>query len=195
MTDTSCRLCSTRARQGDDRCSTEAVLSRVAVKAAMPTETASASSVLRPCPVDSTRTRARVWRARPQPSAVSRWVSGAPSPAAPIHGPARDWSSGGRRSARQPSRLTGTRMMSSGCSDASTAAAVPRCLVRIDRDHDAVGGWCFSHGVVLLLRSTGMSSGRAQQLSASQASLQPLPADGAGPGHKPSKSQPGGRQV
>ena len=44
--------------------STEAVLSRVAVSAAIPTETASASSVLRPCPVDSTRTRARVWRAR-----------------------------------------------------------------------------------------------------------------------------------
>jgi len=152
----------------------------------MPTETASASSVLRPCPVDSTRTRARVWRARPQPSAVSRWVSGPPVRPRPSTAQPRLVQ---RRAAQRPVALAADRNSDDvqRLQRRVNGGRGPRCLVRIDRDHDAVGG--------LLLRSTGMSSGRAHQLSASQASLRPLPADGAGPGHKPSESQPGGRQV
>src|SRR5689334_371608 len=38
--------------------------------------------------------------------------------------------------------------------------------------------------------SQTVNAGRAHQLSALQASLQPLPANGADPGRKPSKSQP-----
>src|SRR6185437_7031024 len=73
-------------------------------------------------------------------------------------------------------------MTSSGCSAASTAAAV----------HDALCGSMamttrsvtevWFNVVVPPLGSTNVSSGRAHQLSALQASLQPLPADGAHPG-------------
>ena len=50
--------CSTDARMAVTAASIVAVFNEVAVIAAIPTETASASSVLRQCPVDSTRTRA-----------------------------------------------------------------------------------------------------------------------------------------
>src|SRR6185312_7954094 len=81
-------------------------------------------------------------------------------------------------------------MTSSGCSAASTAAAV----------HDALCGSMamttrsvtevWFNVVVPPLWLVNVSSGRAHQLSALQASLQPLPADSTGPGRKPSMSQP-----
>ena len=66
--------------------STTAVLSRVAVCAAIPTDRASAWSVLRPCPVDSSRTRRASFAGTSitsMPSAASREVSAAPRPVAP----------------------------------------------------------------------------------------------------------------
>ena len=78
--------CSTSARKTMIASSTATVWRPAAVRAAMPTEVASASSVLRPCPVDSIRTRAAslagtstatIW------SAASQLFRGAPNPLAP----------------------------------------------------------------------------------------------------------------
>ena len=124
-------------------------------QAATPTETASASSVLRPCPVDSTRTRAASLAGTSttsMPSAVNRWVSGAPRPAAPsiaqpgsLHRWANPRSSPvALRADRDPDDVQRLQRGIDG-------GRGPRCLMRIDGDHDTIAGWCFSHGVVFLL--------------------------------------------
>ena len=93
---------------------------------------ASALSFLRPCPVDSSRTRAASFAGTSMTSmrsARSRVVSGAPRPAAPsIAQPALGHWRAKRRSARYPSPLTGTRMVANGCNVPSTAAAVQDAL-------------------------------------------------------------------
>jgi hypothetical protein len=72
--------------QGRMASSTAAVLSRVAVWAVMPTDKASAWSVLRLCPVDSIRApraSSAGTSTTSTPSAASRAVSAAPRPVAP----------------------------------------------------------------------------------------------------------------
>src|SRR4029453_1040743 len=81
-------------------------------------------------------------------------------------------------------------MTSTGCSAASTAAAVHEALCGATAmTTRSVGDVCVKV-VVPPLYLVNVSSGRAHQLSALQASLQPLPAGGAAPGRKPSMSQP-----
>src|SRR4029453_4324475 len=81
-------------------------------------------------------------------------------------------------------------MTSTGCSAASTAAAVHEALCGSTAMTTRSAGEVCVKAVGPPLYLVNVSSGRAHQLSALQASLQPHPADGAGPGHKPSKSQP-----
>ena len=78
--------CSTTARRAVTVAWTAAVFSVRALNAAIPTLTASASSFLRPWPVDNIRTRAASLAGTSTtsaPSARSRAVNGAPRPEAP----------------------------------------------------------------------------------------------------------------
>ena len=78
--------CSTMARRALVAESISALLRVWEVSAAIPTEMASASSFLRPCPVDSSRTREASLAGTSMTSirsARSRVVSGVPRPAAP----------------------------------------------------------------------------------------------------------------
>ncbi|MDT5369351.1 MAG: hypothetical protein QOC62_3782 [Mycobacterium sp.] len=73
--------CSTTARKAVVAASISAVPSACDVSAAIPTDSASASSFLRPCPLDSTRTRAARFAGTSitsMPSVRSSVVSGAP---------------------------------------------------------------------------------------------------------------------
>jgi hypothetical protein len=78
--------CSVSARNAIASSSNRTDTNAGAVHAATATDSASASSVLRPCPVDSVRTRAASFAgtsATANPSANNRVASGAPKPLAP----------------------------------------------------------------------------------------------------------------
>jgi hypothetical protein len=96
--------CSTTARKAVVAASIWAVPSAGEVSAAIPTDSASASSFLRPCPLESTRTRAASLAATSMtsmPSVRSSVVSGAPSPAAPS---IAQWACGQRCANRRSAR-------------------------------------------------------------------------------------------
>lgn len=82
-----------------------------------------------------------------------------------------------------PNDLTG---LEGGVDDGGS----PGCPVRVDSDDDRIGRrWC--HGRVFLLAfDNGVNAGRAHQLSALHASLQPLPVNGADPGARAADSVP-----
>ena len=130
------------------------------------------------------------------PSANSRVASGAPNRRRP-RSPTSARASGGRTGAAagSPARLTATRSVASGCSDASTAAAVQDALC---------GSTAITTGPELHSRSTpNLLDDLNQQVTGEEGTptsgsadlSRATPADGDWPGRRPKKSQPRGRQV
>lgn len=69
----------------------------------------------------------------------------------------------------------------------------PGCFVRVDSDHDLIGGRGFRHGNLQEnLRANGVPTRRANQLRAVQTSLEPLPVGGHGRDACRYKVNPGG---
>ena len=167
--------------QDDDRLVDCGGLESAAVSAAMPTEVASASSLLRPCPVDSIRTRAAslagtstatIW------SAASQLFSGAPKPAGTLDRPGGGGPLGGELAQaavagpadRHPDR--GHRLQRG-----VHRCCRPGCLVRIDRrsHRTRARSLCCSTRSSSDDQALGDEARRAYQLWAVQTSLEPLP--------------------
>ena len=174
--------CSTRARSAVIASSTATVRSPAAVSAAMPTEVASASSVLRPCPVDSIRTRAASLAGT---STADDPVGGQPGgqrctqPAGTLDRPHGGGPAGGELGAGCGSRLAADRHPDRGQRLQRRSSPRPRSTTPC-ADRSAITTRlrlmsCLDTLTSSTTPNSGHEARRAYQLRAVQTSLEPLP--------------------